>query len=88
MRTIIIYYCSWGGNTKDNYLWTAMFEDNEEIIDYNSKFFLKNLAIKNNYNYKLLKLNRKTKKLEIVEEYIDGSLHKYTKDLKIFMNKN
>lgn len=66
--TLLIYYCSWGGNPKDSWLWTGELEETNEIVDYNSKEELKRIAKENNWNYKVLKLNRKTRKMEVVEE--------------------
>jgi hypothetical protein len=70
-RTIVVYYNhQWGGNFRDHKWWTAYFEDTREVFDYHYKNVLIEDALKAGYDVKIMKLNRKTGKIELVKTII------------------
>lgn len=57
-KTLLIYYEKWGGAVGDNRLWTARFENQAEVWDYDSKNNLIEKAQKRGIIYKVLRMHR------------------------------
>lgn len=57
-KTLLIYYENWGGQVGDKRLWTARFENQPEVWDYDSKINLIGKAKNKGLNYKVLRIHR------------------------------
>lgn len=61
----ISYPHQWGSHFKDRKYWQGVFKGQSDVHDFNSKSALIEEAQKNDWGYEILKLNRKSGKLEV-----------------------
>lgn len=65
-RTIDIRYVhGYGGHFKDKAFWQATFTDTGELYDWNTVKTLIHSAWNDGHSYRVMKLNRKTRKYQL-----------------------